>query len=192
MMKQKLWAVLLALSLCLGLRTTAMAAGPYSDVPADHWAYDAIMRVSDDSQYPATFNGTSATTFSPQGTITRGQLIAALNRSMNNDHWANLDGPVPYADVSADAYYCKAMIWAKEEGILPAWLIDQDRIYPNTPLTRGEFCVILRNFDRWDLGPNAQDIRNAMLGWGYHLYVLNGTSSTTMSPNALVTRPRPL
>ena len=165
-----------------------MAAGPFSDVPAGYWAYDAIMRVSDDSRWPATFNGTSATTFSPEGNITRGQLIAALNRSMNNEYWATLEGPAPYADVPSSAYYYRAMIWAKQEGILPGWLINGKNISPNTPVTRAEFCVILRNFDRWDvgrnmdemtdmyldvfadmddatLGVNAQEIRNAMLGW---------------------------
>lgn len=210
-MKSKLWTLLLTLSLCLGLCVPAMAAGPFTDVPSSYWAYDAIMRVTDDSQYPATFNGTSATTFSPEGTITRAQLIAVLNRSMNNEYWANLEGPIPYQDVPENAYYLKAMIWAKQEGILPAWLINQNKIAPNTPVTRAEFCVIMRNFDRWDLGrdlssmtqmyldvftdmddedlgANAQDIRNAMLGWGYHLYVVNGTSDNTMSPNTPVTR----
>ena len=211
MIQKKLSALLLTLVLCLGLSVPALAAGPYTDVPPDYWAYDAIMRVSDDSKWPATFNGTSATTFSPEGNLTRGQFIAALNRSMNNEHWASLDGPAPYADVPESAYYYQAMIWAKQEGILPSWLIDGDRIYPNTPLTRAEFCVILRNFDRWEcgrsldemtdmyldvftdlddatLGANAEDIRNAMLGWGYHLYVLNGTGAHTMSPNSPVTR----
>ena len=210
-MKRKMFACLLALSLCFGLSVPALAAGPFTDVPPGYWAYEAILRVSDDSQYPATFNGTSATTFSPEGSITRAQLIAALNRSMNNEYWANMEGPIPYKDVPADAYYLKAMIWAKEEGILPDWLIGQDKIYPNTPLTRAEFCVILRNFDRWDLGrdlsemaslylgvftdmddedlgENAQEIRSAMLGWGYHLYIINGTGDHTMSPNALVTQ----
>ena len=211
MIQKKLSALLLTLVLCLGLSVPALAAGPYTDVPPDYWAYDAIMRVSDDSKWPATFNGTSATTFSPEGNLTRGQFIAALNRSMNNEHWASLDGPAPYTDVPESAYYYQAMIWAKQEGILPSWLIDGDRIYPNTPLTRAEFCVILRNFDRWEcgrsldemtdmyldvftdlddatLGANAEDIRSAMLGWGYHLYVLNGTGAHTMSPNSPVTR----
>lgn len=210
-MKHRVFALLLTLALALGLSVPSLAAGPFTDVPPDYWAYDAIMRVTDDSRWPATFNGTSATTFSPEGNITRGQFIAALNRSMNNEYWASLDGPAPYADVPESAYYYQAMIWAKQEGILPSWLIDGDRICPNTPLTRAEFCVILRNFDRWEcgrsldemtdmyldvftdlddatLGANAQDIRNAMLGWGYHLYVLNGTGDHTMSPNSPVTR----
>lgn len=211
MIQKKLSALLLTLALCLGLSVPTLAAGPYTDVPPDYWAYDAIMRVSDDSKWPATFNGTSATTFSPEGNITRGQLIAALNRSMNNDYWASLDGPAPYADVPESAYYYHAMIWAKQEGILPSWLINGKNITPNTPVTRAEFCLILRNFDRWDvgrnmdemtdmyldvftdmddvtLGTNAEDIRDAMLGWGYHLYILNGTGAHTMSPNAPVTR----
>lgn len=209
-MKKTALSLILALVLCLGLTTPVLAAG-FTDVPPTYWAYDAIMRVTDDSQYPAAFNGTTSTTFSPEGNITRAQLIAVLNRSMNNEYWANLEGDIPYRDVPANAYYVKAMIWAKQEGILPSWLIHQSNIQPNTPLTRAEFCVILRNYDRWDtgrdlkdmtkmytsvfsdmddrtLGENAEDIRNAMLGWGYHIYVVNGTSNSTMSPNALVTR----
>ena len=131
MIRKKLSALLLTLVLCLGLGVPALAAGPFTDVPPDYWAYDAIMRVSDDSKWPATFNGTSATTFSPEGNITRGQLIAALNRSMNNEYWASLDGPAPYADVPESAYYYQAMIWAKQEGILPGWLINGRTISPN-------------------------------------------------------------
>lgn len=210
-MKNKLFALLLTLSLSLGLSAPAMAAGPFTDVPPNYWAYDAIMRMTDDSNHPAVFNGTSATTFSPEGNITRGQFIAALNRSTNSPYWMNLDGPAPYQDVPESAYYMKAMLWAKEEGILPSWLINGDKISPNTPLTRAELCVILRNYDRWEcgrdtskmtdmyrgvftdmtdaaLGAHAQDIQDAMLGWGYHLYIVNGTGDHTMSPNALVTR----
>ena len=81
MIQKKLSALLLTLVLCLGLSVPALAAGPYTDVPPDYWAYDAIMRVSDDSKWPATFNGTSATTFSPDTVCTRAQIVTFLYRA---------------------------------------------------------------------------------------------------------------
>ena len=162
-MKKRILSVILTLTLCMGLSAPALAARTFTDVPSTYWAYDAIMRVSDDSKWPATFNGTSASTFSPEGKLTRGQFIAALNRSMNNEYWASLDGPAPYADVPESAYYYQAMIWAKQEGILPSWLINGKNIYPNTPLTRAEFCVILRNFDRWECGRSLDEMTDMYL-----------------------------
>lgn len=210
-MKKQFFSFALTLVLALGLTVPAFAARQdFSDVPKTHWAYDAIMRVSSDTPYPAMFQGITPTTFAPDGKITRAQFISVLHRSMG-EYWAHQEGPVPYQDVPADAYFANAMIWAKKYGILPSWLINEKNIQPYTPLTRAEFCTILYNYDRWEcgrdhaewtdtyrnvfsdmddatLGENAEAIRVAMLSFGYHLYVMNGTSNTTMSPNVPVTR----
>ena len=53
-MKNKVSVLLLTLALCLGLTVPALAAGPYTDVPPDYWAYDAIMRVSPSGPPPST------------------------------------------------------------------------------------------------------------------------------------------
>ena len=46
-MKQRLTAVLLSLCLCLPLAAPAAGAASFRDVPADHWAYDDIMAMTD-------------------------------------------------------------------------------------------------------------------------------------------------
>lgn len=46
-MKNRILSAALALCLCLGLAVPALAAGPtFTDVPASHWAYDAIEDMS--------------------------------------------------------------------------------------------------------------------------------------------------
>lgn len=55
-------------------------------------------------------NGTSATTFSPDATVTRGQTAAFLWRVAKQpqvDQTAN-----PFADVTQNAYYYNAVLWA--------------------------------------------------------------------------------
>ena len=59
-------------------------------------------------------SGTSATTFSPDATVNRGQTVTFLWR-------ANASPVVNYAmdftDVAADAYYAEAVRWAVSEGV---------------------------------------------------------------------------
>ena len=61
-MKKKLLSLLAALALCAGLAAPAAAAGTtFSDVPAAHWAHDAVDYVTD----LGLFSGTGGNTFSP-------------------------------------------------------------------------------------------------------------------------------
>ena len=48
MMKKTL---VLAMAMALGVTASAYAANPFSDVPAGHWAYDAVNRLA--VHYPA-------------------------------------------------------------------------------------------------------------------------------------------
>ena len=76
-MKKKLMALISALVLCVGLMVPVSAADQtFTDVPATHWAHDAVDYVVN----LGLFNGTSATTFSPNTPMTRAMLIQALFR----------------------------------------------------------------------------------------------------------------
>ncbi len=59
--------------------------------------------------------GTSATEFSPDETCTRGQIVTFLWRAEQSPEAGS--AAVVFADVSADAYYAKAVAWAVEQGI---------------------------------------------------------------------------
>ena len=58
--------------------------------------------------------GTTATTFSPNAPCTRAQIVTFLWRAAGSPEPENLSD---FSDVSADAYYAKAVAWALENGI---------------------------------------------------------------------------
>ena len=59
--------------------------------------------------------GTSATEFSPDETCTRGQIVTFLWRAERSPEAGST--AAVFTDVSADAYYAKAVAWAVEQGI---------------------------------------------------------------------------
>ena len=69
-----LLVVSMVASLCVGM--LSFAATNFTDVPSSYWAYDEIQYVVD----KGLFNGTTATTFSPEAQMKRGQLAAVLYR----------------------------------------------------------------------------------------------------------------
>lgn len=70
-------ALLLALVMSLSLLTPAFAAGlPFADVPADAWYRNDVAAI----YQTGIFNGTTSTTFDPDGILTHGQAIAIAAR----------------------------------------------------------------------------------------------------------------
>ena len=86
------------------------AETPFTDVNKGDYFYDAVLWAVEQG----ITSGTSATTFSPNATVTRGQTVTFLWR-------ANASPVVNYAmdftDVAADAYYAEAVRWAVSEGV---------------------------------------------------------------------------
>ena len=39
-------SMVLAMAMALGVTASAYAANPFSDVPADHWAYDSVAKLA--------------------------------------------------------------------------------------------------------------------------------------------------
>ncbi len=80
-------AVFLVICLVFGLTAAAGAASvsDFGDVSAGAWYYDAVSFVTD----RGLFNGTSSTSFSPSGTMTRGMFITVLGRyaGVDPDQW---------------------------------------------------------------------------------------------------------
>ena len=80
-MKKRL-SLLLALVFCLGLVPFASADNsPFSDVPSDHWAYDAVMETYNDG----VMTGTATGVFSPSGKLSMNQFFTVLTRAFYND-----------------------------------------------------------------------------------------------------------
>ena len=108
-MKRKICALMLALGLTAAV-TGQAAAAAFTDVPSGAWYAEAVAAVSDGG----IMNGTTTTTFSPDGQVTRGMVAAVL--------WRMAGSPAPkggssFADVEAWYFYADAVAWAEENGI---------------------------------------------------------------------------
>lgn len=82
---------------------------PFTDVHYGDYFYQAVLWAVENG----ITMGTSATTFSPDATVTRAQVVTFLWRA-NGQPAAWNSG---FTDVSADAYYTKAVAWAVQNGI---------------------------------------------------------------------------
>lgn len=82
---------------------------PFTDVHYGDYFYQAVLWAVENG----ITMGTSATTFSPDATVTRAQVVTFLWRA-NGQPAAWNSG---FTDVRADAYYAKAVAWAVQNGI---------------------------------------------------------------------------
>lgn len=97
--------------------------GSFKDVPQNSWFASAVQYVTSNS----LMNGTSATAFSPNATMSRGMLMTVLAR---------------YAGESTEGgtvWYEKGMNWAKNKGI-------SDGSAPNRNITREQLAAMLYRY----------------------------------------------
>lgn len=180
-MKKRILSVILTLTLCMGLSVPAFAARTFTDVPSTYWAYDAIQYVVDEG----LFSGTSGSTFTPGGTMTRAMLWVVL---------ARMDG----VDTSAasGAWYQAGLDWAVEAGI-------SDGTNANGSITRAQFAAMLYRYAEYAGVDTAADTSTLdkftdagsipsyavePLAWAVTNGIVSGTSATAISPSGSATR----
>lgn len=100
---RKALAFLLAVVLTVSTLSISASAKSFSDVSSSHYALDGINYVSDNG----FMSGTSSTSVSPNTTITRAMLVTVLYQKAGSPA---VSGNNPFTDVSASAYYAKAVI----------------------------------------------------------------------------------
>lgn len=182
-MKKRILSVILTLTLCAGLSAPAFAAArTFTDVPADYWAHDAIQYVVDEG----LFSGTTGTTFTPGGTMTRAMLWVVL---------ARMDG-VDTSAATGEAWYQAGLDWAVEAGI-------SDGSDPNGSITRAQLAAMLYRYDQNAGVDTASDttVLNKFtdassipsyavepLAWAVKNGIVSGTSATTITPSGSATR----
>lgn len=161
----------------------------FSDVSDSYWAMDAIDFVVAREIY----SGTSATTFHPDNTMTRGMLAVVLHRLENTpDH--NYTGS--FTDVAVDSWYEDAIHWAADNGIVGGY---GNGLYgPNDNITREQLAVMLW---RYAGSPDsshglshfvdADQISNyarAALTWANENGIINGKGNNILDPKGDATR----
>lgn len=107
---------------------------PFTDVQADAYYYAAVLWAVE----KGVTSGTSATTFSPDATVTRGQTVTFLYRNAGSPE---VSGTMPFTDVEADAYYAKAVQWAVQQKITTG--TSETTFSPMSDCTRGQIVTFL-------------------------------------------------
>ena len=158
--------------------------GDFFDVPTSHWAYDTVKWAVD----RGITNGTSATSFSPNSTCTKAQILTFLWRAKGEPAAGNTN---PFQDVPLSAYYYQPALWARNQGLATGTLFQ-----PNSPCTRAQTVYYL-----WQLAgsPNVSGTTNFQdvpgnatyakaVQWAVQQKITDGTSFTTFSPLDTCTR----
>ena len=112
----------------------AGGTNPFTDVKPDAYYYDAVLWAVE----KGITSGTSATTFSPDATVTRGQTVTFLYRANGSPA---VSGSSPFADVAADAYYAAAVQWAVAENVTAG--TSATTFSPNNACTRAQIVTFL-------------------------------------------------
>ena len=107
---------------------------PFTDVPVGSYYYDAVLWAVGNG----ITKGTSDTTFSPNMTCTRAQIVAFLWRSEKSPAAGTAN---PFADVKSDAYYADAVLWAVKENITKG--TTSTTFSPNADCTRAQIVTFL-------------------------------------------------
>ena len=109
---------------------------PFTDVAAGAYYYDAVLWAVEQG----ITNGTTATTFSPDATVTRAQTVTFLWRSAGSPAATGSS----FADVASDAYYAGAVAWAVSEGITNG--TTATTFSPGSSCTRAQIVTFLYRY----------------------------------------------
>ena len=109
-------------------------AMPFTDVPVGSYYYDAVLWAVENG----ITEGTSDTTFSPNDTCSRAQIVAFLWRSEKSPAAGTAN---PFADVKSTAYYAGAVLWAVREDITKG--TTNTTFSPDADCTRAQIVTFL-------------------------------------------------
>ena len=165
---------------------------PFTDVQEDMWYYSAVQYV----YAQGLMAGTTTSTFSPDMSTSRGMIVTILHRLSGSP----AGGSSNFTDVATDMYYADAVAWAAANGVVSGY--GDGRFGPNDPITREQAAVILRGYARLngksvsaqadlsgftDAGQISPFALEAMR-WAHAEGLINGTSSSTLTPGGTATR----
>ena len=108
---------------------------PFRDVKESDYFYKAVIWAVENG----VTSGTSATTFSPNATCTRGQIVTfqwRANKSPEPKSSSN-----PFVDVRSGDWFYKAVLWAVEKGITLG--TDKTHFSPDSTCTRAQVVTFL-------------------------------------------------
>ena len=166
--------------------------GSFTDVNTDDWFAEAVQYMLDNEM----MNGTSATTFGPNTTTTRGMIVTILYRLEGEPDAAASS----FTDVASNMYYADAINWAAANGIVNG--ITTTTFGPDNAITREQMAAILYRYAQYkgydvtasnDLGSytDASQISayaTTAMQWANAEGLITGNTTTTINPTGNATR----
>ena len=147
---------------------------PFTDVRAGQWFYDAVAYVYTNGM----MEGDSATTFNPDGTMTRAMFWAVLGR---------IDG----ATITGTNWADQARDWAMAEGV-------SDGTDPNGLVTREQMVTMLWRYagepessaslSAYTDADSVSDWAETAMRWAIDEGIITGMTDTTLVPQGTATR----
>ncbi len=169
---------------------TCPGLAQFTDMPArGNWAHNPI----DWAVVNQVTNGMTATTFVPEGTITRAQAVTFLWRAAGKP--APTTDKTDFTDLTEGAFYYEAVLWAVENGITKG--MSPTTFVPGGSCTRGQIVTFLYRFagsPATDAGDSPfTDLRAGAyyitsVAWAVENGITNGMSPTTFVPEGTCTR----
>lgn len=161
---------------------------PFVDVPSSAYYYDAVAWAVENG----ITNGTSATTFGPDVSCTRAQMVTFLWRAAGSPEPVTTSNP--FTDIQPGAYYYDAVLWAVEQGITSG--TSATTFSPDATCTRAQMVTFLWrqegspvvNYAMSFTDVDANAYYAEAVRWAVSEGVTNGTSATTFSPDMDCTR----
>ena len=148
---------------------------PFTDVPAGAYFTSPVLWALN----TGVTAGTSATTFGPMETCTRGQVVTFLWRAAGKPEPTSKKNP--FTDVKSSDYFHKAVLWAVQEGITAG--TSADEFSPDQTCSSAHIITFL--FRAMGEGPNGW--YEEAKGWAEDNDLLDGTG-INVSPSELCPR----
>ena len=112
-----------------------------TDIKGSDWFYDAVSYVLGNG----LMNGTSDTTFTPNGALTRGMLVTVLYRMAGSPA---VTGKVDekFSDCTDGSWYADAVLWASANKIVDGY--EDGTFKPTKSINRQEMAKVLYGYDK--------------------------------------------
>ena len=163
---------------------------PFRDVDFSDYFYKPVMWAV--RHHPQITNGVTEYLFMPGSTCTRGQVVTFLWRAMGCPEPASAVNP--FTDVQPSDYFCKAVLWANEQGITNGTSATTfgandacTRAHVVTFLWRAEGKPAAGSANPFGDVPSGQYYTEAVL-WAVSRNITNGTGPAVFSPGSPCTR----
>ena len=117
-----------------GQPTAKNGNNPFTDVKKSDYYYKAVLWTVESG----ITKGVSKTSFAPDATCTRGQIVTFLWRAQGAE---KVSGSNPFTDVKKSDFYYNAVLWAVKNNVTAG--MSKTTFAPNVKCTRGQIVTFL-------------------------------------------------